>query len=160
MAPWLHRPRVIYAISNNNRPKKQWTSAKTDYYFHSRTGTDNNCPKFEELEKDAVGKFVPFERKKTIEKTYVDAFRNDDYGTVKIAMAIQNQRQAIYYDYAAYFVNSACGAYASYYQEGWKDFYCDWCNTYPEYYATLNRKYRDIDAMCTHEHNHTIISSL
>ena len=29
------------------------------YYFHSRTGTDNTCPKFEELEKDAVGDLSP-----------------------------------------------------------------------------------------------------
>ena len=49
-------------------------------------------------------------------------------------MAIQNQRQAIYYDYAAYFANSACGAYASYYQEGWKDFIVIGA-TLIEYYA-------------------------
>ena len=66
---------------------------------------------YEELEKEAVDKFVPFERKKTIEKTYVDAFKNDGYGTVKVSMAIQNQRQRIYRDKEACWRHDACGAY-------------------------------------------------
>ncbi len=140
LAPWLNRPRVTYAISNNKRPKKQWTSYKTDYYFHSRAGTNNNCPKYEELEKEAVGKFVPFERKKTIEKLYVDSFKGDAYGTVFVSMAIQNQRQRIYSDKASCWVSSGCGAYQGDYTNGWKNHGCYNLNIQPKYYVALNRK--------------------
>ena len=61
LAPWIRRPRVMYALSNNDRPKKQWTSDQTDYYFHSGAGTDNTCPKYEGLEKDSVGVYTQFE---------------------------------------------------------------------------------------------------
>ena len=141
LAPWLYRPRVMYAISNNDRPKKQWTSSKTDYYFHSRAGVNNKCPKYEELEKEAVDKFVPFERKKTIEKTYVDAFKNDGYGTVKVSMAIQNQRQRIYRDKEACWRHDACGAYQGDYTYGWKNHYCSYLNDIPKYYVALNPRF-------------------